>query len=221
MAKENLRGRPRSGGSPAALADILTAALQVFAESGFDGTSVAALNRRLGVSHNLIHQRFGSKEGLWYAAVDFAFGQIADEIVADAVSGKQDFASTMHRTIVRFLEVHTSHPEILRLVTIEAATAGPRLEYLFEAHVQPLYSRLTSPLKPLVDQGVLTLADVRSLHFLLAHGGTAPSSLAPFARMLDPIDPRDQEAVRRHAQFVADVLVAGVIDRIVRAEESA
>jgi AcrR family transcriptional regulator len=54
---------------------------------------VAALNRRLGVSHNLIHQRFGSKEGLWYAAVDFAFGQVAEEIDIDADMVEQDLAS--------------------------------------------------------------------------------------------------------------------------------
>jgi TetR/AcrR family transcriptional regulator len=35
---------------------------------------------KLGGSHNLINQRFGSKEALWYVTVDWAFGQIADQL---------------------------------------------------------------------------------------------------------------------------------------------
>jgi TetR/AcrR family transcriptional regulator len=112
--------------------------------------------------------------------------------------------------LIQFLEVHARHPEILRLVTVEGATASPRLSYLFDAHICPLYARLTAPLKTLVDRGVLTDVDVRSLHFLVAHGGTSPFSLAPLAQMLEPIDPCDPTAARRHAEFVADLIVAGL-----------
>ena len=52
---------------------MLEAALVSFAELGYEGTSVRDLCRQLGVSHNLIHQRFGSKDDLWYAAVDHGF----------------------------------------------------------------------------------------------------------------------------------------------------
>ena len=36
---------------------------------------VREIARRLDVSHNLIPQRFGSKEDLWYAAVDHGLGR--------------------------------------------------------------------------------------------------------------------------------------------------
>ena len=50
-------------------------ALRAFATHGYDGVSVNALSRELGVSHNLLHQRFGSKLALWHAAVDWGFGE--------------------------------------------------------------------------------------------------------------------------------------------------
>ncbi len=210
-------GRPPADDAPASLTDIFSAALKVFSEKGFDGTSVGALNRELGVSHNLMHRRFGSKEALWYATVDWAFGQIASEIGASEMGAEEPFPvepeepeKIARHTVRRFLEVHARHPEILRLVAMEGATASPRLTYLYEAHVQPLYARLTAPLKPLVDSGVLSDVDVRSLHFLVSHGGTAPFSLVPFARMINPVDPLDPEAIRRHAEFVADMVVAGL-----------
>jgi TetR/AcrR family transcriptional regulator len=63
------RGRPRAG-DEVDLAMLLQAALDAFAETGYDGTSVRELSRRLGVSHALLTARFGSKEGLWFAAME-------------------------------------------------------------------------------------------------------------------------------------------------------
>jgi AcrR family transcriptional regulator len=210
MTATKRAGRPPATEAPASLTDIFTAALRVFSEKGFEGTSVGALNRELGVSHNLMHRRFGSKEALWYATVDWAFGQIAEELNVDDGLAEPDVLAVAQQTVARFLEVHARHPEMLRLVDVEAATASPRLTYLYEAHVAPLHARLTAPLKPLVDRGVLREVDVRSLHFLVAHGATAPFSLVPFAKMLEPTDPLDPDAVHRHAEFVADIVVAGL-----------
>ncbi|MDT7670530.1 MAG: TetR/AcrR family transcriptional regulator, partial [Pseudonocardiales bacterium] len=67
------RGRPRKDSGPAPVDDVLAAALHAFATHGYQGVSVRTLNRELGVSHNLLHQRFGSKEAIWYAAVDWGF----------------------------------------------------------------------------------------------------------------------------------------------------
>src|SRR5260370_17519281 len=58
------RGRPRAEDSPASSDEILLAALRAFATHGYDGTSVRELNQQLGVSHNLLNRRFGSKEQL-------------------------------------------------------------------------------------------------------------------------------------------------------------
>ena len=62
------RGRPPKG-DPDSISDatILDAALNAFAERGFAGTSMREVARELGISHNLIPQRLGSKEQVWYA----------------------------------------------------------------------------------------------------------------------------------------------------------
>src|SRR5260370_8960989 len=72
-ARRRPSGRPRSDESPASLGDILSAALKAFATHGYDGVALRTLNRELGVSHNALNGRFGSKEALWYATVDWAF----------------------------------------------------------------------------------------------------------------------------------------------------
>src|SRR5260370_41573819 len=67
------KGRPRTEDAPASLEVILSAALRAFATHGYDRVSLHTLNRELGASHNLLHVRFGSKEALWHATVDWAF----------------------------------------------------------------------------------------------------------------------------------------------------
>jgi len=203
------RGRPPAGGSPASADEIMAAALRVFARDGFAGASVAEINRELGVSHNLIHQRFGSKEGLWYAVVDWVFGHAA-ALVAEGVAEQLPPIEEFRRGIVRFLILQADHPDAVRLVSVESAIEGPRLAYLYERHIEPILVRLAEPLLPLVRRKVLSRDDLRSIHFLIAHGATAPFSSLPLARRMAPGDPMSPRAVRRHARFVADMIVAGV-----------
>ena len=76
------KGRPSKDEPPAAPEEgVLQAALVAFATHGFNGMSVRTLNRELGVSHNLLNQRFGSKEAIWRAAVDWGFGKLVAEVL--------------------------------------------------------------------------------------------------------------------------------------------
>ncbi|MGW6904750.1 TetR family transcriptional regulator [Streptomyces sp. NPDC054940] len=69
---------------------ILQRGLEAFAELGYDHASARELARRLGVSHNFINDRYGSKAAFWRAVVDSALGaQLAglpqvDDSVDDA-----------------------------------------------------------------------------------------------------------------------------------------
>jgi AcrR family transcriptional regulator len=48
----------------------LDRALEAFAERGFEGASLREIATACGVSHGLLNARFGSKLGLWTAAVE-------------------------------------------------------------------------------------------------------------------------------------------------------
>src|SRR5436190_12272860 len=56
---------------------ILDASLVEFAKHSYEGATTASVARRIGVTQPLIHYHFGSKEALWRAAVEMAFGQMA------------------------------------------------------------------------------------------------------------------------------------------------
>ena len=58
------RGRPR-GGESDTRERIIAAAVEVFAESGYDGTTMRAIAARAGVDSALLHQYFGTKADLF------------------------------------------------------------------------------------------------------------------------------------------------------------
>ncbi|NLU68109.1 TetR family transcriptional regulator [Streptomyces sp. HNM0574] len=83
------RGRPasaaRGADEPATRDRILVAARTEFAERGYDKASVRAIARRAEVDSALVHHYFGTKEGVFGAAVEGAF---APALAApDLVSG--------------------------------------------------------------------------------------------------------------------------------------
>src|SRR6201987_5758903 len=132
-ARARPRGRPRADQSPASTDEILLAALRPFAARGYDGPSVRELNQALGVSHNLINRRFGSKERLWRAAVDRWFGELVDALAPSAnLAGTGDPLERVREFVVTFIEVNARRPEMARLMNVEASLGGPRLDYLFE-----------------------------------------------------------------------------------------
>src|SRR5258708_15976545 len=86
-------GRPARPTSVPAEPEILGRGLAAFAELGYDGASVRELARRLGVSHNFINDRYGSKEQFWRAVIDRSLAaQGARLRVVLKASGEDDLA---------------------------------------------------------------------------------------------------------------------------------
>jgi AcrR family transcriptional regulator len=203
-------GRPTAKDAPATLEQILDAAFRAFATYGYDGVSVRTLNRELGVSHNLIHQRFGSKRGLWYAAVDRAFGRQVTELATAFDPTLSDPLDQLEHAIRRFLVYSAEHPELLGLMNIEGRVDSERLDYIYDNYLEPALAPLGRLLDHLVATGRIRPISLRSLHFLVAHGATAPFTLTPLARRFDPTDPLDPTEVAEHAALAAGLITNGL-----------
>jgi AcrR family transcriptional regulator len=186
----------------------LLAALRSFADRGYDGTSVRELNHSLGVSHNLIHRRFGSKERLWRATVDRWFGELV-EILAPSASLAEDGdpLDRLREFIVTFVEVNARRPEMARLMNIEASVGGPRLDYIFERFITPCLLPGAALAAKLQAEGKMRPVPVGTLFFLIAHGATAPAAHRPLAVLLGVADPTDPATVRVHARAVAELVI--------------
>ena len=201
-------GRPPADESPASRDEILLVALRSFADRGYDGTSVRELNRALGVSHNLINRRFGSKEQLWKATVDRWFGELVEALDPTAkLDGAGDPVERLRDFVVTFIEVNARRPEMARLMNAEASVGGPRLNYLFERFIAPSLVPAAAIGMQLQAAGRMRPVPVGTLFFLIAHGATAPAAHRPLAALLGIAEPTDPETVRVHARAVAELLI--------------
>jgi TetR/AcrR family transcriptional regulator len=203
-------GRPRAADAPVSVDAMLAAALRAFATHGYDGVSVNAISRELGVSHNLLHQRFGSKDGLWHAAVDWGFGDMARELASAFDPTLTDPLEQMRLVLRRFLAVSAQRPELLGLMNIEGRSDSPRLNYLYDNYVEPMTAPIARLLDHLAAEGRIRQTSIRTLHFLVAHGAAAPYTLTPLARHFEPSDPLDPATINAQADLVIDIIITGL-----------
>jgi AcrR family transcriptional regulator len=207
VSKISRRGRPRAEDSPASSDEIFLAALRAFATRGYDGTSVRELNQQLGVSHNLLNRRFGSKEQLWRATVDHWIGDVVAELATVISDDEGDPLETLRRLIIRFIEVQARRPELARLMNIESSIDGPRLRYLFDQFISPWAATADHLTEELVAAGRIRALPPGTLYFLVAYGATGMAAHPPFAKLVGVTDPTDPAVIHAHAVAVAELML--------------
>jgi AcrR family transcriptional regulator len=175
-------GRPGAASSVPDEREILARGLEAFAELGYDATSVRELARRLGVSHNFIHDRYESKDGFWRAVIDDALAGLEAGLEAALAAPAENDLERL-RGVVRFLAAAASPPHVQLLLNFEASRGSPRLLYIFERYIQPFTLKLTPVIASLVREGVLRPVPWHVLFFLLTAPGTA-NGHRPLAELL-------------------------------------
>jgi AcrR family transcriptional regulator len=190
--------------------EILDKALSMFAALGYEGMSLRTLNRELGASHNLIHQRFGTKAELWRAAVDYGFGRLMRHMQGLFDPTISDPLEQLRLAVYRFVLYSADHPELVALMNIEGHQDTERLAYIYDTYIEVILKDVARLLAHLADQGIIRPIPLRTFHFLLAHGATAPHALQPLATKFDPTSPCEPAALEQHARLVSTILVEGL-----------
>lgn len=198
-------GRPRIASGDA----VLRAALQAFAANGFESTSVRTLNRALGLSHNAIYSRYGTKADLWRAAVDWGMDRLNQRLfkAVDDLPADTDPEVALRAALRTFLEASADQPEVLQLLNHEGARPGPRLDYLMERHVLRGAAHISPHYQRLLAAGRARMLSARLLIFLLGHGAAAPFTLTAMSAAFDPLS----------GPFDADEHIDQAVDALLRA----
>ncbi len=183
---------------------IVRAALKSFAEKGFDGSSTRDIANLAGVNQGLIPYYFGGKLKLWQAAVDLAFAELAAGLeaarVATHVTSERERVALLLRNYVRFV---ARNPEFVRLMHEEGKRRGPRMRWLVDRHVKPMYETMKTLVSRADVQGAL-LTNISPVHFhyLLAGSVGLIFHQAEECKRLTGVDPFDDAVVEEHARIV-------------------
>lgn len=121
---------------------LLDTALRVYAESGEQGLSVAAITRASGVSLGSLYHHFGSLDGLVAALTVRWVGRLL-EVQVEAVSRTRTARSGIRALVRAYLDFIEENPDAARLVHSSLAnrltmTQGRQLRDTQEARLSPL-----------------------------------------------------------------------------------
>ena len=138
--------RKQQQSSEAVVSEILKAAASEFASHGFEGASTRAIAERAGVFQAQISYHIGTKDDLWRSTIDWLFKRLRNDLeqgFADQMDQPIDDASNAFADIIRRHVKHTAqHPELSRIMSVEAAMATERTKYLLNNHVKPTLAAL-------------------------------------------------------------------------------
>jgi AcrR family transcriptional regulator len=197
----------RPGGTETRRA-ILEAALDLFAERGFDGASTRLIAERAGVTQPLLNYHFAGKDELWRAAVDDLFERVRTSMQSRRSGLRGVDEITIAKLLVRhFVEFSASNPQLHRIIMQESKQPGARLDWLVDTHVRPLYTNAVATFERLGARGELAPAARAHLYYLLTGAGATVFVMAPECRRLTGVDPFSPEFVSAHADLVVDLFV--------------
>lgn len=159
--------------------ELLDRLLDAFADLGYEGTSLRELCRHLGMSHNLIHRRYQSKDAAWHAAVDHGFADLQEALHVPLEDVPSDLFEALRLVMVKYSEATLRRPALARIIQHEAAIAGPRFHYMFTNYIGPTRQATAAILEALQAAGVVRDGAVEAVYFFLTTwgiGGLASAS---------------------------------------------
>lgn len=140
---------------------VLDEALASFGGRGYDGTSLDALARQLGIRKQSILYHFPSKEQLLDAVVDRAVAELSDSL-EDAVANANEGWDRVQAVVRRVFRLASQRPELLGLLREVSRIGNPSLTRATSA-LEPLMKRAVEWLELEMDAGRVRRSDPRLL----------------------------------------------------------
>ncbi len=190
---------------------ILDAAEQLFAERGYEGTSLQDVGASAGVSRGTPSYFFRSKAELYRSVLERCFGQVRQAVRSGrerAIASGEAPDVVLAGVVGEYFDFIASHPRFIRLVEWEALSGGellrdlpPHVEVVREA-VTALADEMGFGQEQRTDAMQLTLSILGLCWFPIVHAGTVVAAMGA-----DPRHP-DFHAARR--QHVIDLVLSGM-----------
>ena len=134
---------------------LLDAAIEAFSENGFKGTSTRDIADRAGVHHPLITYHFKNKDRLWRAAAERIFGEFETSLqTAREKSGEHDARSRVVSLIETYVHFAHRRPALHKILVQEANYSNPRLDWLVDTYLRPLFSATVDDIRELQTAGI-------------------------------------------------------------------
>ncbi len=189
---------------------LLDAAIQAFSENGFKGTSTRDIAERAGVHHPLITYHFKNKDQLWRASADYVFSAFTKSL-ADSVQKHRQMCPKKRMSIMIRVYVNYAkdHPALHKVMVQEASYPNPRLDWLINTHLKPLFEVTFGMLKKLQEVGVAPSGNPALLFSMIRLSSGGLLALGNELKGSSGIDITDPETLDEIADMIIRVFLPG------------
>jgi AcrR family transcriptional regulator len=170
---------------------LIEAALILFAQKGFRGTTTKDIARAAGCSEATLFKHFATKDEL-YSAILESKGRIEETLAkARHAAARKDDPGVFRAVGLEALTQTEHDPSLMRLLLFSALEGHPRSHLFFETRVRQIHVFLSSYIEARIAEGVFRpvnpLIAARSfmgmiVHYLLLHeiyGVKRPAGFLP------------------------------------------
>jgi AcrR family transcriptional regulator len=187
---------------------ILAVAIRSFSTVGYEGTTTAGVAREAGVTQPLVHHHFGSKEGLWEAAMEELFRDVR------ALTTPRDGSPTerLLDPIEQFVRFVSVRPEVTRVVAREGAAPSPRLTHLVTRYLREPFREVVAAVRDGQRAGLIA-TDVRPelVLFLILGAGSHLFDVTALARESVGVDATAPATREDFVRLLREVLRGGLL----------
>jgi AcrR family transcriptional regulator len=170
-----------------------------FALQGFESASSRTIATKAGVGKAAVDFHFGSKDDLWRAAAEKAFGEFHTTFgTALETSAHMDPRARAEILITEAVVFFAKHPEFQRFLT--NTSPGPRLQWLIETHISPLHAVFDALIADIDADLGDEVPDRSHLFYMFIGAASTPYEMAEEFDAVNGISPFDADAVTRHAE---------------------
>jgi AcrR family transcriptional regulator len=191
---------------------LLRAALDSFAEIGFEGSSIRKIADRAGVGFQLVAYYFGSKEQLWLATVQSAYDEAVQSFTKERPK-VEDPLEQMRETIRYVIGYSRTRPQLRKILVQECLAGSKRYTNVLRPMVLKFYKTVTLPMyQEMVDQGLIQTYTAREVAMLT--NSITLSNVASIFQVeffLD-VEPHSDEWVDKETDLLVRLLTMNTVD---------
>jgi AcrR family transcriptional regulator len=158
---------------------IVAAAIRLFADKGFKGTTTRELAKAAGVTEPVLYQHFATKKDLYTAIIESVCNmeQEAKDPRLEAAEQAGDDRAFFLRLGELILDWHRHHADIIRLLLYSGLGRHELADLFFERHVAVYYRMLTGYLRRRIEARAFRKLDpylaARGFTGMIAHQALA------------------------------------------------